>query len=357
MSATWSSVRFMDEESTGTSARVLQLLSLLQVRRSWGAGVLAERLAVSERTVRRYVDRLRSMGYRVDATTGPDGGYVLAAGASLPPLVLDDDQAIAIAVALQTAPEHVTGLQEDAARALATLRQLLPARLRARAEAFDVVSVTDARVPRPQVDAETLEAIGIAIRRRERLRFDYLRGEDEQRRELEATHLVTYAGKWCVVGWDTSRDDWRTFRVDRMRLRSPGVRYPPRAVPGGIVEFIAGRFERPPWPVRGLGRAAAARGAGAALGGGLGRGRGAAGRRLVPAQRGRLVVGIARGLVRDVRLPAHSRGPARTARRQGRHGGAFHRRVRYRSRMRRFGAERCRAGDPLATRGAMGENG
>lgn len=241
---------------SGTSARILSLLSLLQVRREWSGAELAERLTVSERTVRRYIEKLREMGYAVRATTGPEGGYQLQPGASVPPLVFDDEQAIAVAVALQTVQPQVAGLQEDAARALAAIRQVLPSRLRARVDAFDVVTLGTSRRPRPEVSTADLEAIGLAIRRQERLRFAYSRDEapaaEPQRREIEATHLVTWSGKWYVVGWDPSRDDWRVFRVDRMRVKVPnGGRYVPRKVPGGVSDFLESRFYVQGWVVRG----------------------------------------------------------------------------------------------------------
>lgn len=241
---------------SGTSSRILALLSLLQVRREWSGAELAGRLDVSERTVRRYIERLREMGYAVHATTGPDGGYQLQPGASVPPLVFDDEQAIAVAVALQTVQPQVAGLRDDAARALAAIRQVLPSRLRARVDAFDVVALGNPRRPRPEVSTTDLEAIGLAIRRRERLWFAYQRdeapGAEAQRREIEATHLVTWSGKWYVVGWDPSREDWRVFRVDRMQVKTPnGGRYLPRDVPGGVSEFLESRFYVQGWLVRG----------------------------------------------------------------------------------------------------------
>jgi predicted DNA-binding transcriptional regulator YafY len=231
-----------------TSARLLSLLSLLQARRDWPGALLAERLEVSPRTVRRDVDRLRDLGYPVRATKGPDGGYRLDAGADLPPLLFDDDQAIAVAVALQTATTTVTGIEEGALRALATVRQVMPARLRQRVDALQVTTVdkyADRR--RTPVDSEHLIAIGTAVRAREVLRFDYASpGVEELRppRRVEPHHLVTWGGRWYLVGWDLERKDWRTFRVDRMMPKTPtGPRFTPRELPApDVATYISSRF-------------------------------------------------------------------------------------------------------------------
>lgn len=239
-----------------TSARLLALLSLLQARRDWPGALLAERLDVSPRTVRRDVDRLRELGYPVAAFKGPEGGYRLEAGTELPPLLFDDEQAVALALALQAVTTTGAGVEEAAARALTTLRQVMPARLRHRLDALQVTAVGPATAGRGErVGGGTLMAIGAAVHAREVLRFDYA-GSDTPRR-AEPHHLVTYAGRWYLVAWDLDREDWRTFRADRITPRVPtGPRFTPREVPGGeVAAFVAGRFqgaEAPGnWPCRG----------------------------------------------------------------------------------------------------------
>ncbi|QFZ18959.1 helix-turn-helix transcriptional regulator [Saccharothrix syringae] len=230
-----------------TSARLLALLSLLQARRDWPGALLAERLAVSPRTVRRDVDRLRDLGYPVVATKGPDGGYRLGAGTHLPPLLFDDDQAVALAVALQVATGTDTG--EAAARALNTVRQVMPARLRHRVDTFRVTAVEQA----PRVDGGVLAALGAAVHAREVLRFDY-DGRFPPRR-AEPHHLVIRNGRWYLVAWDLDRGDWRTFRADRIAPRVPtGPRFTPRDLPGGdVAAFVTARFRgaEGDWPCRG----------------------------------------------------------------------------------------------------------
>ncbi|MGZ3144912.1 helix-turn-helix transcriptional regulator [Lentzea chajnantorensis] len=242
--------------STTTSARLLSLLSLLQVRRDWPGGLLAGRLGVSERTVRRDVDRLRELGYLVHAVKGPDGGYRLEAGSEVPPLLFDEEQAVALAVALRIAVGTGAGIEEAAARALVTVRQVLPSRLRRR---VDVLEVGTAGAG-PQVDTGVLLAVSSAIRAREELRFDYRApGRPDAGgppRRVQPHHLVSRAGRWYVVGWSAEREDWRTYRADRMVLRVPnGPRFTPREVPGGDVgAFLSARFkgsDAPGWPCRG----------------------------------------------------------------------------------------------------------
>uniref|UniRef100_UPI0015EFF629 helix-turn-helix transcriptional regulator n=1 Tax=Pseudonocardia pini TaxID=2758030 RepID=UPI0015EFF629 len=215
-----------------TSARLLSLLSLLQARRDWPGQLLAERLEVSPRTVRRDVDRLRELGYPIQATKGPDGGYRLAAGADLPPLLFDDEQAVALAVALRIAAGSGADIAEAALRALTTVRQVMPARLRHHVDSVPVTAVGGGT----KVDAAVLTALGAAVRGREVLRFDY--GAD--RRRAEPHHLLTRGGRWYLVAWDLDRADWRTFRADRITPRVPtGPRFGPREIPGGdVVAFV-----------------------------------------------------------------------------------------------------------------------
>lgn len=235
-----------------TSARLLRLLSLLQTRRDWPGHTLAERLQVSPRTIRRDVDRLRELGYPVRATKGPEGGYRLDAGAELPPLLFDEEQAVAIAVALQTATTSVEGIAEPALRALATIRQVMPARLRHRVDALHVVNAN--RPGRSTVRAEDLLAVAETLRAREVLRFDYAGGSADGRpRRAEPHHLVMWRGRWYLVAWDLDRRDWRTFRVDRIRPRPPhGPRFTPRPLPSENVHaYISERFAPAPLPCRG----------------------------------------------------------------------------------------------------------
>lgn len=236
-----------------TSARLLRLLSLLQTRKDWPGGELAERLRVSPRTVRRDVDRLRELGYPIQATMGTGGGYQLGAGASLPPLLLDDDEAVAVAVGLRTAAQGgVSGIEETSVRALAKLLQVLPSKLRRRVDAVGTFTVPmPARGP--AVDADTLALVAAACRDSERLRFDYESHDGSaSRRIVEPHRLVTRGRRWYLVAWDTARDDWRTFRVDRMRPLTPtGPRVPPRDPPEqGVAAYLEERMTVHMWPVR-----------------------------------------------------------------------------------------------------------
>ncbi|MFD4989018.1 helix-turn-helix transcriptional regulator [Streptomyces sp. NPDC058374] len=250
-----------------TSARLLALLSLLQARRDWPGALLAERLEVSPRTVRRDVDRLRDLGYPIAAAKGPDGGYRLGAGTELPPLLFDDDQAVALAVALQTAAATGAGIEEAATRALTTVRQVMPARLRHRIDALQITAVDRPSTPlTPQVDSAVLMTLSTTIRAHDTLRFDYRAPEpapgpaSPPPRRVEPHHLVTWGGRWYLVAWDLDRDDWRTFRADRLTPRTPtGPRFTPRQLPGGdVAAYVATRFRgalhpdgTPAWPCQG----------------------------------------------------------------------------------------------------------
>lgn len=225
-----------------TSARLLRLLSLLQTRRDWSGAELAERLAITARTVRRDVDRLRDLGYPVEASVGVGGGYRLGAGAEMPPLQLDDEEVLAVALALQSgATGAVVGIGEASMRALAKLRQIMPSRLRHRLESLSIDVVP--RAPAPSaVDAAILSSIASVCHGHERLRFDY-RSHDgtASRREVEPYRLVRSGVRWYLVAWDLSREDWRSFRVDRMEPKIPtGPRFTPRDLPaGGAAEFVS----------------------------------------------------------------------------------------------------------------------
>ncbi|MFJ4687234.1 helix-turn-helix transcriptional regulator [Streptomyces sp. NPDC088789] len=279
-----------------TSSRLLALLSLLQTHRDWSGDDLAERLDITSRTVRRDIDRLRELGYPITAVKGPAGGYRLEAGTELPPLLFDDGQAVALAVALRTAAAG-TAVAEDASRALATLRQVMPPRLRHRIDLLHVTAVGQpAAQDTVQVGAPVLMELSRVIRAREELRFDYAPGSSpsgsstsgsstsgsstsgsntsgsntsgsntsgsstspDGPRRVHPHHLVVWRQHWYLVAWDLQREDWRTFRVDRVRPRTPtGPRFAPRELPGGdVATFVTGRFRgtdgtSTDWPCQG----------------------------------------------------------------------------------------------------------
>lgn len=230
---------------TDGSARMLSLLSLLQARREWPAAELAERLAVSTRTIRRDVERLRELGYRVAATMGPDGGYRLAAGEELPPLRFDDEQAVALAIALSSVAGGGAAIEEAAERALATVRQVLPSRLRHRVDGLRFAHEPSA----VRTDPEVILAVSEAVRERRMLRFDYQRGDGVEAdggppRRVEPHELVARDGRWYLVAFELEREDWRLFRLDRMAPRAPhGARFAPRRIPhGDALAFVTARF-------------------------------------------------------------------------------------------------------------------
>lgn len=234
-----------------TTARLLTLLSLLQVPRDWPGGVLAERLGVTTRTVRRDVDRLRELGYRIHTLRGPDGGYRLQAGSELPPLRFDDEQAVAIAIALRSAAATGVGIEEAAERALATVQQVMPPHLRHRVDGVRFTGTAAGTSVAPDV----LEAASEAVRRRMTLRFDYGDGDgDGPPRRTHPHGLVARRGRWYLVAWDLDREDWRIFRLDRVAPRGPiGPAFDPRPVPTGSPStFVSARSkgarETDAWP-------------------------------------------------------------------------------------------------------------
>lgn len=260
-----------------TSGRLLKLLALLQSHRDRSGAELAEQLGVSRRTLRRDIERLRDLGYPVHAGRGT-AGYRLGAGASLPPLLLDDEEAVAVVVGLRTAAEGtVTGIEEASLRALTKLEQVLPSRLRHRVTTLHHATVRAGAAPAPKVAPDTLMAIAEACRRHERLRFDYTSPHTsapdprtpEPRatsratsrstpptaprvRSVEPHRLVSFDRHWYLVAWDMDRTDWRTFRVDRLVPRTPtGPRFVPRALPeGDAATYLAHRLSSRAWPFR-----------------------------------------------------------------------------------------------------------
>jgi predicted DNA-binding transcriptional regulator YafY len=228
-----------------TSARLLALLSLLQMRREWTGQELADRLEVGPRTIRRDIDKLRSLGYPVEAAPGVAGGYRLGAGAELPPLLLDDAEAVAVAVGLRTAAvSSIAGIEETSVRALAKLEQVLPSRLRRRVSALgDATSAFG--VDGPAIDSEVLATIAGACRDGVRLRFGYVARDDKaSQRNTEPAAVVHSGYRWYLVAFDLDRDDWRTFRIDRIRGRVRlGERGRRRTVPGGDpAEYVRQRL-------------------------------------------------------------------------------------------------------------------
>jgi predicted DNA-binding transcriptional regulator YafY len=228
----------------GPSARLLRLLSLLQTPRDWTGTELAQRLEVSPRTIRNDVERLRALGYPVHATRGSVGGYRLEAGTSMPPLLLEDDEAVAVAIGLRTATAGgVTGIEETSLRALAKLEQVLPPRLRHQVSTLQRVTVHVRRRSVTTVDAATLTELARLAREHFTLRFDYSdRRQTVSQRRAEPYRIVNSGQRWYLVAWDLDREDWRTFRVDRMREgMSPGPRFTPRPLTDAEVETLISR--------------------------------------------------------------------------------------------------------------------
>jgi predicted DNA-binding transcriptional regulator YafY len=232
-----------------TAGRLLELLGLLQSRADWPGAELAARLGVTDRTVRNDVARLRDLGYPVDALRGPGGRYRLGVGAKLPPLLLDDEEAVAVAVGLRAAT-GVSGFEESSGRALAKLEQVLPERLRRRLEAIRSATTTgpntDGRFPDRPVDPRLLAELADAIRDHQGLRTFY---RDEPA-ELEPYRLVAWQRRWYLVVRLPATDEWAPYRVDWLRLRTPGGRrFTPREFPGDLTDFVVREVARTGWAV------------------------------------------------------------------------------------------------------------
>lgn len=224
-----------------TSARLLRLASLLQSRRHWPGSALADQLGVDARTVRRDVDRLRELGYPVEASSGIGGGYALGRGAELPPLVLDDEEAVTLAIALRTASASIAGIESTSLQLLGKLDQLMPTRLRRRATALHAVTLS-LRTGPPLVDAGLLAELATACRDSRGLSFAYRNHPGEpSRRAVEPLRLANYGRRWYLIAWDPARGDWRSFRVDRIEgAPTVGAGFVPRPLPPDV----AARLER-----------------------------------------------------------------------------------------------------------------
>jgi predicted DNA-binding transcriptional regulator YafY len=235
-----------------TSARLLRLLSLFQARRYWSGAELASRLAITSRTLRRDVDKLRSLGYPIHSASGVEGGYQFGAGSSMPPLLLDDEEAVAVALGLRSAAAgNIRGAEEASVRALAKLEQILPPRLGRRVAAMQTMIVTPPGT-QPAVDARTLSTIVSACRDSETLRFRYRdHAGTASSRTVEPYRLVTSGHRWYLVAWDSDRSAWRTFRVDRFQSRATtGSRFSPRDPPARDLAAYVTRGAWSSWPCR-----------------------------------------------------------------------------------------------------------
>ena len=240
-----------------TSARLLRLLSMLGARPSWSGPELAERLGTSTRTLRRDVESLRELGYPVQSGKGPHGGYRLGSAGLLPPLLLDDEQAIAIAVALQTAPVSVSGIEDAVARALTSVKQVMSAPVRAEADAMQLTAIRNSwEFPAPPIASTTLRAVGSAVRNRHLLRFDYFtpagRRPDPKDPDfappllVEPHHLLTWAGRWYLVAFRPATEAFGIYRVDRIHAESPtGVPFEPRELPEpDVARYVMTSYDR-----------------------------------------------------------------------------------------------------------------
>ena len=248
---------------SSTSARLLTLLSLLGARPRWAGAELSDRLGISTRTLRRDVEDLRGLGYPISVLKGPNGGYRLGTGGRLPPLLLDDEQAVAVAVALQTTPTSVSGIDDAVARALTSLKQVMPARLRAEADALHLTTIRNYwEFPAPPIPSATLRTVGHAVRNRHLLRFDQLT-PDCRRADpgdpdftppvrAEAHHLVVWAGRWYLVAYVRGEEAWRIYRVERIHPHAPtGVGFQPRPLPASdVATYVMTTYDRGDTPAR-----------------------------------------------------------------------------------------------------------
>jgi predicted DNA-binding transcriptional regulator YafY len=234
-----------------TSARLLRLLSLLQSRRYWSGAELSERVEVDARTLRRDIDRLRELGYAVESSPGLGGGYQLKPGSSLPPVLLDDEEAVTVAVAVRAAASSVGKMEETAVRLLAKLDQLLPSRLRKRASALHSVTLSLAR-PQAAPSIDLLTQIAGACRDHVKLRITYRdRAGNVTSRLVEPLRLAHTGRLWYLVAFDPQRKDWRTFRMDRLeRVASTGAQFTPREFPGDIAEYVSRSIRQVPYRYR-----------------------------------------------------------------------------------------------------------
>ena len=234
-----------------TSARLLRLLSLLQARRHWTARDLYDRLEVSGRTVRRDVERLRELGYPIHASPGLGGGYSMRAGSAMPPVLLEDDEAVAVAVALRAAAGSIAQMDEAAMGVLAKIDQVMPARLRKRASSLHSVTVSlPAALEMPAADV--LMQIAGACRDQKKLTIGYAdRAGRPSARQIEPVRLAHTGRRWYLVAWDVDRKDWRTFRADRIsRIVEPGTHFTPRKLPQDVVKFVSQSISYEPYPCR-----------------------------------------------------------------------------------------------------------
>ena len=235
-----------------TSTRLLRLLSVLQSRRFWAGADLAQRLEITPRTLRRDIDRLRSLGYMVDAAAGPGGGYQLGQGSALPPLLLDDDEAVAIAVSLRSAVDAFVGMGQTAVSVLGKLNQLMPARLRKRVGALQAVTLSVIRAP-SAVNPETLASLAAACWDLRELTLRYRDRQGRATTRVVQPLKLAHTGnrRWYLVAWDLSRDAWRTLRVDRIEgSPTSGAHFTPRPPPGDVARYVAEAISYGPYPYR-----------------------------------------------------------------------------------------------------------